>query len=370
MNNPLKAPRQVANDPRPLPSQSVNIPAVKTIKLTYRPVKKSSRAAGFFMLVMLCGLTGASAWYASKALALYVAAKAMVVDLSIPLPPPRPVVVHPVTQSAPSAPKQAGTTPAPQAIVPPPEITPQPVPAETHDEITLPVAPTASADKAADVPPAPTPTDVGQVTVTPPEMSEEQILDDAHTLFEGGDSKGALAAYDEALARDAINQAAMAGKAFVLARTRQFEASVAISHRLLKLYPHDNAARLNLIITLGRWSSPKAVEELQQIIAVNPENATAHMALGKQYERQGDFQHAIVELDTAAHQAPADLSYRLDLAILYDHAGYASQAVTLYRQVLQANAENRMATSVPIAADALEQRIEYLESLGEAKPSR
>ena len=76
---------------------------------------------------------------------------------------------------------------------------------------------------------------------------------------------------------------------------------------------------------------------------------------------QSQLLNAIVELDTAAHQAPNDLSYRLDLAILYDHAGYAPQAVELYKQVLQSG------TSLPISSQTLEQRVEYLESLNNSQ---
>ena len=421
MSQPLKASRPVANDPNPAPVLTAAASAPKTITLTYRPVKKSSRAADFLFVLALCVMTGATAWYASEALSLYVATKAMIVDQSLPLPAPRPVVVHqpapaPVeTAAAPVAQVQDVTppvTPLAQDITPPELVQPQPpiaettpVPASQPIQLLQPEPPAAQTPlppapapvvpvsqsqetvklisssgnepanpgialpeaKAVAVPaetpaaPAPGESDAAQISVSGAQTNSDQMLDDARVLFDSGDSKGALAAYDRVLATDKTNQTALAGQAYILAKTGQFEASVAASHRLLKLYPQDTAARLNLVITLGRWPSPKAVAELRDVIAANPENATAHMALGKQYERQGDFHNAIVELDTAAHQAPNDLSYRLDLAILYDHAGYAPQAVELYKQVLQSG------TSLPISSQTLEQRVEYLESLNNSQ---
>ncbi len=214
MSNPLKVTRQVANDLRPPRSSAVIRAArVKTITLTYRPVKPG-RYTSVFAALLLCFMTGASVWYASKTFALFVASKMMVVDVSIPLLPPRPVIIH---APAPKPIATAVAQPVPQAAPPAPEpVTVQPVPInETPSaDITLPAEKSAPVEQAVMPPPPPPPTADRQMTVTTDEFNEEQMLDDARVLFENGDSKGALAAYNQCWRADKTNQSALAAKAY------------------------------------------------------------------------------------------------------------------------------------------------------------
>ena len=73
MSLPLKAARRAANDVRPAPVFSSPRP-IRTIKLTYRP-SGPSRAAIMALVLALGGMTGSAAWFAGKALALFVAAR-------------------------------------------------------------------------------------------------------------------------------------------------------------------------------------------------------------------------------------------------------------------------------------------------------
>jgi len=67
---------------------------------------------------------------------------------------------------------------------------------------------------------------------------------------------------------------------------------------------------------------------------------------------------AVRELDRAAREAPYDLAYRLDLAVLYDRTGHGNEALILYRQLLQAAAED--GASAPPLLSSIQQRADYL----------
>jgi hypothetical protein len=79
MSIPLRAARRVTNDVRPARSSAAAPRTIRTITLTYRPAKPV-RFIHVLFAVVLCCLTGASAWYASKAFALYIAARTMIAE--------------------------------------------------------------------------------------------------------------------------------------------------------------------------------------------------------------------------------------------------------------------------------------------------
>jgi tetratricopeptide (TPR) repeat protein len=373
MSQPLKtaskAARRIANDARPVPVFTGR-PVVRSIKLTYRPAGPS-RLATILLLCVMGGMTGLAGWCASKALALFVAAQALTAEAlprGIYLPVPRAWPVEPPVQAAALPPAvvqvaQAVQPAAPEIIVPAPV-------AETPDgisDIALPAeevtppqtsdpALNAVAEKLATTPAlggAPEP--VVSTPQTPPE--QDRLLDHARALMENGDDAEALAAYKHILAADPVNHAALAGSAFILARDGDYANAIAAEHRLLKRYPEDTAARLGLIQMLAEDPSPAAPTELKRMAAINPDSAPVHAALARQYERQGDRAQAIRQLDRAARAAPYDLSYRLDLAVLYDRGNHPREALILYQQVLRSAADGN---AVPPLLSSVQQRADYL----------
>jgi tetratricopeptide (TPR) repeat protein len=105
----------------------------------------------------------------------------------------------------------------------------------------------------------------------------------------------------------------------------------------LALDPSSDAvtALANLYMRGRRF--PEAAEYLEKLIAQQPQNAAAHIQLGRVLAAEGKNDAAVSELQAGAKLAPADLSVQRDLADLYTALGKHDQAEAVYRSLLARN---------------------------------
>jgi type IV pilus assembly protein PilF len=99
----------------------------------------------------------------------------------------------------------------------------------------------------------------------------------------------------------------------------------------------EDAARLNMdlgISYLRQGDLDQAVIKLEKSIAEEPNNATAHRALGLVYEALGDNVGAEKEYRTAVKQAPADPDALNQLAVFICIHGSKQEAMTLFDRAL------------------------------------
>ena len=205
-------------------------------------------------------------------------------------------------------------------------------------DIVLPVESPASA--AQDVPavsaPAAANTDDMQMVVHEGKSTDiDALLENARAQLEQGESGRALALYERVLVQEPGNHAALEGKAYALGRFGRADAAAAVLKNILKSNPQDAEAHANLMAMLGASASLAALTELQHMVEETPDDASVQAALAKALALRGDVTEAIPHLDHAVHLAPGDVALRFDLAVVYDHAGQAPQALSLYRQIMQ-----------------------------------
>jgi tetratricopeptide (TPR) repeat protein len=75
-------------------------------------------------------------------------------------------------------------------------------------------------------------------------------------------------------------------------------------------------------------------EYRRKLVVIQPENAAAHVQLGRVLAAEGKNDAAAAELEAGAKLAPADASVQRDLADIYFAAGKYAQAETAYRALL------------------------------------
>jgi len=192
--------------------------------------------------------------------------------------------------------------------------------------------------------------------------TQEQMLEDAQLYLQSGNNEAALQLYDRILARNKNSIAALQGKMYALQRLGQFENAIDTGHKLLRIDPQNISARINLVSSLGQSYLPASQTELERMVAANPDDAAAHDALAKLLMRRGYYEQAFAHLSRATQIAPDNLSYRLDLATLYDRAGHTEAAIAQYRQVMHAYAEREEGGYAQASYYALHRRIEFLEA--------
>jgi tetratricopeptide (TPR) repeat protein len=92
------------------------------------------------------------------------------------------------------------------------------------------------------------------------------------------------------------------------------------------------AALANLYMRGRRF--PEAEDYLRKLVAAQPENAVAHIQLGRVLASEGKNDLAVSELQIGTKLAPADASLQRDLAELYTSLGKNDKAEVVYRALL------------------------------------
>lgn len=82
---------------------------------------------------------------------------------------------------------------------------------------------------------------------------------------------------------------------------------------------------------------PEAAEYLRKLVAAHPNDAAAHVQLGRVLAAEGNNDAAVAELQAGAKLAPHDMSVQRDLADLYATIGKNDLAEAGYRSLLAAH---------------------------------
>jgi tetratricopeptide (TPR) repeat protein len=85
---------------------------------------------------------------------------------------------------------------------------------------------------------------------------------------------------------------------------------------------------------------PEAEEYLRKVVKVHPEEAAAHIQLGRVLAAQGKNEDAVAELEAGEKLAPSDASVQRDLAETYVAAGKPEQAEAAYRALSAAHPQD------------------------------
>jgi tetratricopeptide (TPR) repeat protein len=85
---------------------------------------------------------------------------------------------------------------------------------------------------------------------------------------------------------------------------------------------------------------PEAEEYLRKLVAAHPQQADAHLQLGRVLAAESKNDAAIAELQAGAKLAPDDLALQRDLADLYATAGKNEQAEAAYRALIAAHPDD------------------------------
>ncbi len=146
----------------------------------------------------------------------------------------------------------------------------------------------------------------------------------------------AVAAYRKAAGLQPKDAEPHVAAGMVLESEKKFSDAEQEYQQALALDPASDALTgLINISTRGR-RFPEAEGYLRRLAAAHPDDAAAHLQLGRVLAAQGKNEDAIAELEAGAKIAPNDRSVERDLADLYSTVGKNDKAEAAYRRLLAA----------------------------------
>ena len=172
------------------------------------------------------------------------------------------------------------------------------------------------------------------VTVSPPEVRIDPVIERAYQAFQRGEFAAARTDYQWVLQREPASRDALLGLAAIDVRTREFATAEVRYEKLLELDPRDTFAQAGLI-ALRRQVDPVQMESrIKTLIAANPEATHLYFHLGNQYAQQSRWSEAQSAYFRAYIADPDNPDYAYNLGVSLDHLRQRRQALEYYERSL------------------------------------
>ena len=185
----------------------------------------------------------------------------------------------------------------------------------------------------------------------------DPILASAYQAYQNGNYATAEQRYRNALTHDENNRDALLGLAAIAQQQGQEKAALQYYRRVLLLDPRDAVAHAALA-ALGSGDAVNKESDLKQLIALQPDSAALHFALGNQLADQSRWAEAQQAYFDALAAEPNNALFAFNLAISLDHLGQRVVAAQHYRQALQLDTSGNSG----FARDQAQQRLNQLTS--------
>lgn len=188
-------------------------------------------------------------------------------------------------------------------------------------------------------------------------MALESLQEMAYHALMAGQMEAAISIYKRALALQPGNRITLFGLATTYHRSGQTKQARLIYAQILSKFPDDRDTLNNFLAIISETSPQEALVELMQLEATNPRFSPISAQIGLLYQRMGNNEKAVEYLKKAAILSPENLSYRYNLAILFDQMGKWQEAAMLYRQLLTAAQEG---VSIPGDSKKIQERLMFI----------
>lgn len=173
------------------------------------------------------------------------------------------------------------------------------------------------------------------ITVNPPSVQPDELLEQAYAAYQKGDLINARDNYLKVLQREPNNRDALLGLAAIDLRTGNVDTAEARYLKLLELDPRDMLAQSGLIALRGSGGDPVQTESrLKTLIASNPDATHLQFTLGNQYAVQGRWREAQDAYFKAYSSEPENPDFAFNLAIALDQLRQTKLAAEFYRRAL------------------------------------
>lgn len=182
-------------------------------------------------------------------------------------------------------------------------------------------------------------------------------LSKAYAAYQRGDEQMAQRAYGKVLETDQNNRDALLGLgALALRRGDSYQAQE-YYRRILRLYPQDIIAQVNLINILGTYQNES---QLKLLLLEAPQSAYIYFNLGNLYAQQRRWAEAQQAFLKALIFDKSQADYAYNLAVSYDHLNQPSLALNYYQRTLELAKKQSV---INFNLQAVQKRVHRLKSV-------
>lgn len=206
-------------------------------------------------------------------------------------------------------------------------------------------------------PPTPPQREV-KVTINNPPPAINPNLVTAYEAFNAGDDTTAQAAYRRVLQADVRNTDALLGMAAIAMRQGRGNDAMGWYGKVLEMEPRNSFAQSAMATLLGQADPVSSESRIRNLIALQPDAAHLHAALGSLYAEHNQWPQAQQAYFEAHRLDASNPEYAFNLAVSLDQLGKSALALQYYRQTLSLLANHNAAV---IDRAALESRIAQLQ---------
>ena len=203
--------------------------------------------------------------------------------------------------------------------------------------------------------------DIKMSKKAPPEDAIKQ-LDNALKALTVGQYEAAISLYKSVLKRNKKSHDALFGLATAYQKSGQKQQARAAYSDLFKQYPNDEAGLNNFLVLVANEAPQQALRELDILSERSPDFASIYAQKSVIYNRMNDKERAIQNMARAFRLAPANTTYKYNLAVLLDDAGQREDAARIYRDLISQNYDG---TALPVGRQDIMERLNYIS--GEAR---
>ena len=180
------------------------------------------------------------------------------------------------------------------------------------------------------------------ITITPPALAVDPLVERAFESYQRGDLADSRAAYQQMLQREPLNRDVLLGLAAIDVRARNFEPAEARYLKLLELDPRDVNALAGLMALRGQVDPVQSESRLKTLIAANPDASGLYFPLGNQYAQQSRWAEAQAAYFKAYAGDSENADFAFNLAVSLDQLRQTALALQYYQRAI-ALAANRPA---------------------------
>ncbi len=197
------------------------------------------------------------------------------------------------------------------------------------------------------------------IMVKKPGLDIGYELEKAYNALINGETSVAVEIYKNALGTEPENVQAKLGLAIAYHRAGQFNLARPLYADVLTKDPTNRDALNNFLGLVAEEAPDEALGKLQTLMVRNPDFSAIPAQMAVIYQKKGDYVAATQSMSKAVSLAPENLSYKYNLAVMFDKMGKKDEASSLYSNILDAYMRGE---TLGVNIKAVQDRLTFLRS--------